>query len=187
MYVEAKVKGKKLQTTMDTGADTMYTTKELTYEFCLPYKKERGMVKGVNAKSLPIHWVARGADIQSRLWSGHVDIIVAPLDNHKFYLRMDFLDRAKAFIAPYASTLFIMVDGQVHLIPIRQDAKKEKVLAAFGFPKDKEPGYLASFTRGNGPICVKPPIPPGTLASGRTQVYWKVGSKQKSTNMPNKT
>jgi len=37
--------------------------KELTNEINLPYKKKKGCVKGVNAKSLPIDGVARGMDI----------------------------------------------------------------------------------------------------------------------------
>jgi len=64
MYVETEVGGKKLQATVDTGADIVYMAKELVDKIHLPYKKERGNVKGVNAKSLPIHGVARGADIR---------------------------------------------------------------------------------------------------------------------------
>jgi len=41
---------------------------------------------------------------------------------------MGFLDKARAFIVPYASTLFIMVDGQAHTIPMKRDAEKERVL-----------------------------------------------------------
>ena len=42
---------------MDIGADKVYMAKELADEISLPYKKEKGYVKGVNAKSLPIHGV----------------------------------------------------------------------------------------------------------------------------------
>jgi len=98
MYVETEVGGKKLQATVDTGADTVYMAKELADEIHLSYKKERGYVKGVNAKSLPIHGVARGADIRIGPWKGKIDITIAPLDDRKFYLRMDFLDTARAFI-----------------------------------------------------------------------------------------
>ena len=101
---------------MDTGADTVYMAKELADEIHLPYKKERGYVKGVNAKSLPIHGIARGTDIQIGPWKGKIDITVAPLDDRKFYLGMDFLDKARAFIVPYASSLFITADGQMHAI-----------------------------------------------------------------------
>ena len=64
MYVEIEVGGKKLQATVDTGADKVYMTKELTDEISLPYEKEKGYVKGVNAESLPIHGVARGTNVQ---------------------------------------------------------------------------------------------------------------------------
>jgi len=122
MYVETEVGGKKLQATVDTGADTVYMAKELTDEIHLPYKKERGYVKGVNAKSLPIHGITRGTDIRIGPWNCKIDITVTPLDDQKFYLGMDFLDKARAFIVPYASTLFIMADGQAHAIPMKWDA-----------------------------------------------------------------
>jgi len=107
---------------------------------------------------LPIHGVALDADIQIGSWKSKVDITVSPLDNQKFYLGMDFLDRAKALIVPYASTLFITADGQVHSIPMRREAEKERVLPALQFSKDKELGYLAVLKRDEGPMCVKPSI-----------------------------
>jgi len=104
-------------------------TKELADEIRLSYKKERSYVKGVNAKSLPIHGVGLGTDIQIGPWRGKVDKTVTPLDDQKFYLGMNFLDRAKAFIFSYATTLFI-ADGQVHANPMRCGAEKERVLPA---------------------------------------------------------
>jgi len=103
---------------------------------------------------LPIHGIARDADIQIGPWKGKVDITVAPLDDRKIYLGMDFLDRAKAFIVPYASNLFITADGQVHSIPMRREAKKERMLPALRFSKDKEPDYLATLKRDARPMCV---------------------------------
>ena len=113
----------------------MYLEKEFVDKILIPYKKEKGYVKGVNTKSLPIHGLARDANIQIGPWRGKVDINTASLDDRKFYLGMDFFDRAKAFIVSYASTLFIMVDGQVHLIPMRQETKKKRVLPALRFSK----------------------------------------------------
>ena len=113
---------------------------------------------------MPIHGVARGTDIQIGPWKGKVDITVAPLDDRKFYLGMDFLDKAKAFIVPYASTLFIMVDGQAHAIPIKRDAEKEKVLPALQFSIHRETGHLAAPKRDEGAICVKASTPPGRKA-----------------------
>jgi len=63
MYVKIEVEGEKLEVMMNTGVESMYIAKELADEIHLPYKKEKGYVKGVNVKSLPIHGVARDADI----------------------------------------------------------------------------------------------------------------------------
>ena len=79
---------------MDTRADTVYMAKELADEICLPYKKKRGYVKGFRAKNLPIHGITRGTDIRIGPWKGRIDITVLPLDDQKFYLGMDFFDRA---------------------------------------------------------------------------------------------
>jgi len=64
IYVEIEVEGKKLETAANIGVNTVYMANELANEIHLPYKKERGYIKGVNTKSLPIHGVTRDADIQ---------------------------------------------------------------------------------------------------------------------------
>jgi len=159
MYAETEVGGKKLQVIVDTGANTVYMARELADEIHLQYKKEKGYVKGVNAKSLPIHGVARGADIRIGPWKGKIDITIVPLDDRKFYLGMDFLDKARAFIVPYASALFVMVDGQAHAIPMKWDAEKERVLPTLQFSINRELGHLASLKRDKVPMCIKATTP----------------------------
>ena len=173
MYVETEVEGKKLEAMVDTGANTVYIAKELANEIRLPYKKQKGYVKGVIAKSLPILGVPRDADIQIGPWRGKVDITISPLDDRKFYLEMDFLDRAKAFIIPYVSTLFITANAQVHSILMRREAKKERVLADLRFSKDKESGYLAALKRDDKPMYVKPLVSSRKLAPRRKQASRK--------------
>jgi len=177
MYVETEVGGKKLQATGDTVADTVYMAKELADEIHLPYKKERGYVQGFNAKSLPIHGVARGADIRIGPWKGKIDITVAPLDDQKFYLVMDFLDKARTFIVPHANTLFIMADGQAHAIPMKRNAEKERVLSALQFSIQQEPGYLAAFKRDEGPMCIKATTQPRKKAPRKKRAHRKTRCK----------
>ena len=64
MYVETMINGKPLQAMLDTGADTVYMAKELAEEVGQSYTKEKGFVKGINTRSLPIEGVARVALIQ---------------------------------------------------------------------------------------------------------------------------
>jgi len=87
--------------------------KELVNEISLSYKKEKGNFKGVNTKSTLIDGVACTADIQIGPWKGKVDITATPLEDRKFYFGMDFLNKARCFIVPYASTLYIMDKGKV--------------------------------------------------------------------------
>ena len=65
MCVDTEVGDQKLQATVDMGADKVYMAKELADEISQPYKREKGCVMGVNAKSLPIHGVAPGMNIKS--------------------------------------------------------------------------------------------------------------------------
>jgi len=58
--------------------------KELAFEVGLPYTKERGFVKGINAISLPIEGIAWGVIIQIGQWYGKANITVAPLDDKKW-------------------------------------------------------------------------------------------------------
>jgi len=84
---------------------------------------------------------------------------------------MNFLDRAKAFIVPYANTLFITANEQAHSIPMRWQVKKEWVLLGFRFSKDKELGNLTFLKREDMPMCVKPSIP-FDKASTRKETCW---------------
>jgi len=88
-------------------------------------------MKGVNAKSLSIHGVARGTDIQVGPWTCKVGITVVPLDDRKFYLAMDFLDKAKVVIVPHASNLFIADNGQDHAILIDEKLRWKKCYLPF--------------------------------------------------------
>ena len=83
----------------------------------------------------------------------------------------------KVFFVSYANTLFITCNGQVHAIPMRWEAKKERMLSALQFSMNKKAGYLATFKRDEGPMCVTPSIPPRKLASGRKRIGWKARCK----------
>lgn len=68
------------------------------------YKKEKGYVKGVNAQKLPIEGEGV-APIHPGQWRGEANITIAPIDDHKSNLGIDFLDMVKAFLVPYANTI----------------------------------------------------------------------------------
>ena len=96
----------------------------------MSYTKETGFVNGVNARSLPIEGVARGALNQIDRWRGKTDIKIAPLDEKKFYLGIDFLDMVKAFLGPYTNTMCIMEKGQPCVVPVKREIDEGKMLSA---------------------------------------------------------
>ena len=123
-------------------------------------------------------------DVQIGSWKGKVDITVAPLDDRKFYLGMDFLDKARASIVPHASTLFIMADGQVHPIPMRRDAEKEKVLPALQFSIHREAGHLAALKRDEGAMCAKASTRPGRKQGRRNEPEGRQDASTRRDNVP---
>ena len=114
-----------------------------------PISKRGGYVKGVNARSLPIHGVAHGTPIQIGQWKGKIDITVAPLDDKKFFLGIDFLDAVKAHLVPYTDNLCIMETGQPCNVPMKRGIDEGNMLSALQLskgPKRKEPTFLAIIT-----------------------------------------
>eukprot|EP00257_Ricinus_communis_P019332 XP_015578290.1 uncharacterized protein LOC107261709 [Ricinus communis] len=147
MYVETNIGGRSIQAMVDTGADMVYMAKEVADSIKLPYKKEKGFIKGVNAKRLPIIGVARGTNIRIGQWQGKVDITIAPIVDQRFYLGMDFLDMVKAFLVPYTNTMCIMENGQPCVVPIKRELSQDKMVSAIQLSKGvkrKEPTFLAT-------------------------------------------
>ena len=160
MYVEAIINGKPLQAMLDTGADTVYMAKELADEVGLSYTKEKGFVNGVNARSLPIAGIARDAPIQIGQWKGKADITVAPLDDKKFYLGINFLDEVKAFLEPYTDTMCIMETGEPCVVPVKRELSEGQMLSTLQVSKGvrkNEPTFLATLKIGEEPKGVQAP------------------------------
>ena len=107
-----------------------------------------------------------------------MDITVAPLDDWKFFLGMDFVNNAKAIIVPYASTFFIMGNGQAHAIAMRSEAEKGKILISLCSMDSKEVGHLYALKRDEGPMSVVPPTSPTKLAQRRKRARTRMGCKR---------
>jgi len=147
MYVDTLINGKPLQALLDTRADAVYVAKQLADEVGLSYTKEEGYVKGVNARSVPIHGVTQGTPIQISQWKGKVNITIAPLDDKKFILGIDLPNAMKAHLVPYIDTLCIMETGQPCNVPAKRGIDEGNILCALQFSKElkkKEPTFRAT-------------------------------------------
>jgi len=72
------------------------------------------------------------------------------LNDQKFFLGMEFLDREKSLTSPYMSTFFTMGDGQTHKIPMRTESREGNSVARPSILKERRTGLLSSCQEGWG-------------------------------------
>ena len=91
MYVETLVNGKATKALVDTGATHNFVSEDEAKRLELQASKEEGWRKVINSVVKPSHGVARVVAMHIGSWTGMVDFIVAPMDDFKMVLGMDFL------------------------------------------------------------------------------------------------
>ena len=91
MYVEAKVNGMSTKAMIDTGTTHNFVSEEEARRLKLSTSKEAGWLKAVKSTAKPSQGVARGVTIKIRPWEGKIDFTVAPMNDFKIVIGMDFL------------------------------------------------------------------------------------------------
>ncbi|KAK2990721.1 hypothetical protein RJ640_003789 [Escallonia rubra] len=94
LYVEAKLNGKPTQVMVDTGATHNFVTMEEAKRLGLKVVGGEGWLKSVNTNAKPLHGVARQVEMCLGSWRGLVDFSVAPMDDFKVVIGLDFLRQA---------------------------------------------------------------------------------------------
>ncbi|RVW74336.1 hypothetical protein CK203_053297 [Vitis vinifera] len=108
MYVEALVNGKATKALVDTGATHNFVSEDEARRLELQASKEGGWLKAVNSAAKPSHGVARGVTMHIGSWEGRVDFTVAPMDDFKMVLGMDFLQKVKVVPLPFLRSMAIL-------------------------------------------------------------------------------
>ena len=83
--------GKATKALVDTSATHDFVSEDEARRLKLQASKEGGWLKAVNSAAKPSHGVAHGATMHIGSWEGRVDFIMAPIDDFKMVLGMDFL------------------------------------------------------------------------------------------------
>ena len=96
MYVEAQVNGMSAKAMIDTGATHNFVSEEEARRLKLQTSKEAGWLKAFNSVATPSQRVARGVTKKIGPWEGKIDFTVAPMDDFKIVIRMDFLRQVRA-------------------------------------------------------------------------------------------
>ncbi|RVW96756.1 hypothetical protein CK203_026068 [Vitis vinifera] len=117
MYVEALVNGKATKALVDTGATHNFVSEDEARRLDLQASKEGGWLKAVNSAAKPSHGVARGVTMHIGSWEGRVDFTVAPMDDFKMVLGMDFLQKVKAMPLPFLYSMAILEEEKSCMVP----------------------------------------------------------------------
>ena len=117
MYMEALVNGKATKALVDTGATHKFVLEDEARRLELQASKEGGWLKAVNSVAKPSHGVARGVTMHIGSWKGRVNFTVAPMDDFKMVLGMDFLQKVKAVPLPFLRSMAILEKKKPCMVP----------------------------------------------------------------------
>ncbi|RVW34437.1 RNA-directed DNA polymerase-like [Vitis vinifera] len=136
MYVEALVNGKATKALVDTGATHNFVSEDEARRLELQASKEGGWLKAVNSAAKPSHGVARGVTMHIGSWEGRVDFTVAPMDDFKMVLGMDFLQKVKAVPLPFLRSMAILEEEKPCMVPtVTEGTPKTPMLSAMQVKK----------------------------------------------------
>ena len=117
MYMEAKVNGMTTKAMIDIGATHNFVLKEEAKRLKLQTSKEVGWLKAVNSTAKQSQGVARGVTMKIGPWEGEVDFMVAPMDDFKIVIGMDFLRQVKVVPMPFLRSIAILEEEAPCMIP----------------------------------------------------------------------
>ena len=144
MYVEAKPNGMSTKAMIDIGAIHNFVSEEEARRLKLQTSKEAGWLKAVNSAAKPSQGVARGVTMKIGPWEGKVNFTVAPMDDFKIVLGMDFLRQVK--VVP--GSMAILEEEAPCMVPTIIEGKvKTPMLSAMQLEKGlkkKEVTYMVA-------------------------------------------
>ncbi|KAK2967931.1 hypothetical protein RJ640_010541 [Escallonia rubra] len=118
LYVEAKFNGKPTKVMVDTGATHNFVTMEEAKRLGLKVVGSGGWLKSVNTNAKPLQGAARQVEMSIGSWRGLVDFSVAPMDDFKVVIGLDFLRQVNALVSPYSNAVHIMEKGALCVVPM---------------------------------------------------------------------
>ncbi|CAA0808187.1 Uncharacterized mitochondrial protein AtMg00860 [Striga hermonthica] len=164
MYMETQVNGKPTKALVDTGASHNFITKEEATSLGLSWTEKSGWLMIVNANARRLEGAASNVELRLGTWQGCVNFSVAPMDDFKVVLGVDFLRHVTAIPMPSFSTICILEKGSPCMVPtIEGDSgSPSKQLSAMQLAKGAnrgEPTYVAVLkednSEGNSPEVLR--------------------------------
>ena len=148
MYVEANVNGMSTKAMIDTGATHNFVSEEEARRLKLQTSREAGWLKAVNSAAKPSQGVARGVTMKIGPWEGKMNYTVAPMDDFKVVIGMDFLRQVKAVPIPFLRSMAILEEEAPSMVPtVTEGQTMTPMLSAIQLEKglkNNEVTYLAA-------------------------------------------
>ena len=136
MYMEVKVNGMSAKAMIDTGATHNFVSDEEVRRLKLQTFKEAGWLKAVNSVAKPSQGVAREVTMKIGPWEGKIDFTVAPMDDFKIVIEMDFLRQVRAVSIPFLLSMAILEEEAPCMVPTITESKaKTPMLSAMQLEK----------------------------------------------------
>ncbi|KAK2967773.1 hypothetical protein RJ640_022295 [Escallonia rubra] len=100
------------------GATHNFITMEEAERLGLNVVDGGGWLKPVNAKAKPLQGTVRRVKMCLGKWKGFVNFSVAPIDDFKVVLGLDFLRQVNALVSPYNNAVCIIERGMTCVVPM---------------------------------------------------------------------
>ncbi|KAI3469025.1 hypothetical protein Pfo_025688 [Paulownia fortunei] len=172
MYMKAYISGKPTKALVNTGGATHnFITEEEANRLGLRWSRGKGWLKTVNAKAQPLNGVVKNVELRLGTWKGQVDFSMAPMDDFKVVLSMDFLRNVTAIHMPSFSFVCILEKGAPYMIPTidpteghsqgtKAESRHLSVMQITKGVKWGEPTYLATLKEKVPAVTKEEELPP---------------------------
>ncbi|XP_043813273.1 uncharacterized protein LOC122723794 [Manihot esculenta] len=133
-----KVKGQSIQALVDTGASHNFMKLDVAKKLGVPFQGDEGWLKVVNSFPTPTYGVARNVQVRIGEWTGTLDFYIIDLDDHSCVLGMDFMDKVKAVLLPYANDMCLPNGSTLKAINLARGKNATSTLSTLQVVSPKE-------------------------------------------------
>ncbi|XP_015941749.1 uncharacterized protein LOC107467224 [Arachis duranensis] len=146
MYVKAFINEKPVMAMIDTGATHNFITPDEAKRLGLKITEKNGWFKPVNTKGEPLKGVAKKVEMTLGSWKGLVDFSVAPMDDFKIVIGLDFQRKENIIPMPYYDVICIMEKGSPCMVPTIPKVGGPPILSAMQLKKGFKKGEITYLT-----------------------------------------